>query len=111
MFFVADADLYLRPKMLQWFLLRLMNKRYVKNNFPKNEPNEQLNKVDVLQFQKYTFCTRARGLKIFYLSFFLKMSTKEIQIILRLFLVHHLLLQTKSASSQPASDVGGLVIH
>ena len=60
-----------------------MNKRYVKNNFPKNKTNEQLNnnKVDVLQFQKYTFCTRARGLKIFYLSFFLKMSTKEIQII------------------------------
>ena len=75
----------LRPrttKMLQWLLLRLMNKRYVKNNFPKNKTNEQLNKVDVLQFQKYTFCTRARGLKIFYLSFFLKMSTKEIQIIL-----------------------------
>ena len=34
-----------------------------------------LNKVDVLQFQKYTFCTRARGLTILYLSFFLKMST------------------------------------
>ena len=36
---------------------------------------------------------------------------KEIQIILRLFLVHHILLQTKSVSSQPASNVGGLVIH
>ena len=36
---------------------------------------------------------------------------KEIQIILWLFLVHHLLLQTKSVSSQPASNVGGLVIH
>ena len=37
--------------------------------------------------------------------------SKEIQIILRLFLVHYLLLQTKSVSSQPASNVGGLVIH
>ena len=36
---------------------------------------------------------------------------KEIQIILRLFLVHHLLLDTKSVSSQPASNVRGLVIH
>ena len=38
-------------------------------------------------------------------------GTKEIQIILSLFLIHHLLLQTKSVSSQPASKVGGLVIH
>ena len=37
--------------------------------------------------------------------------SKEIQIILRLFLVHHLLLKTKSVSSQPASNMGGLVIH
>ena len=36
---------------------------------------------------------------------------KEIQIILRLFLVCHLLLQTKSVPSQLASNVGGLVIH
>ena len=34
---------------------------------------------------------------------------KEIQMILRLFLVCHLLLQTKSVPSQPASNVGGLV--
>ena len=40
-----------------------------------------------------------------------KILFKEIQIILRLFLVYHLLLQTKSVSSQPASNVGGLVIH
>jgi hypothetical protein len=33
---------------------------------------------------------------------------KEVQIILRLFMVHHLLLQTKSVSPQPASNVGGL---
>ena len=39
------------------------------------------------------------------------MLTKEIQIILRLFLVCHILLQTKSVPSQPASNVGGLVIH
>ena len=36
---------------------------------------------------------------------------KEIQIIFRLFLVCHLLLQTKSEPTQPASNVGGLVIH
>ena len=36
---------------------------------------------------------------------------KEIQIILRLFLACHLLLQTKSVPSQPASNVGGLVIY
>ena len=40
-----------------------------------------------------------------------KIITKEIQIIRRLFLVCHLLLQTKSVPSQPASNVGGLVIH
>ena len=34
-------------------------------------------------------------------------SIKEIQIILRLFLVCHLLLQTKSVSSQLASNMGG----
>ena len=37
--------------------------------------------------------------------------SKEIQIILSLFLFCHLLLQTKSVPSQPASNVGGLVIH
>ena len=45
------------------------------------------------------------------LTFELPTMPKEIQIILRLFLVHHLLLQKKSVSSQPASNVGGLVIH
>ena len=38
-------------------------------------------------------------------------STKEIQIISRLFLVRHLLLQTKLVPFQPASTVGGSVIH
>ena len=37
--------------------------------------------------------------------------SKEIQIIIKLFLVCHLLLHTKSVPSQPASNVGGLVIH
>ena len=45
------------------------------------------------------------------LAMFLQGNIKKIQIILRLFLVHHLLLQTKSVSSLPASNVGGLVIH
>ena len=33
-----------------------------------------------------------------------ELSSTEIQIILRLFLVHHILLQIKSVSSQPASN-------
>ena len=39
------------------------------------------------------------------------LTPKEIQIILKLFLVRHLLQQTKSVPSQPASNVGALVIH
>ena len=42
---------------------------------------------------------------------FFNATHKEIQIILSLFPVCHLLLQTKSVPSQPASNVGGLVIH
>ena len=36
---------------------------------------------------------------------------KEVQILLRLFMVHHLLLQTKSVSSQPDSNEEGSVIN
>ena len=47
-----------------WVMLRIIS--------PKNKTNNELNKVDVLQFQKYTFFIQARGLKILYHSFFLK---------------------------------------
>ena len=40
-----------------------------------------------------------------------QVQVRKFQIILRLFLVCHLLQQTKSVFSQPASNVRGLVIH
>jgi hypothetical protein len=46
------------------------------------------------------------------LKLYLKsVKSKEIKIILRLFLVCHLLLQTKFEPFRPASNVGDLVIH
>ena len=51
------------------------------------------------------------GVKMSLKLYLKSVKSKEIKIILRLFLVCHLLLQTKSVLSQPAINVGGLVIH
>ena len=59
----------------------------------------------VCRIQKLIACTFSPKNDI------VKIFLCTIQIILWLFLVHHLLLQTKSVSSQPASNVWGLVIH
>ena len=63
----------------------------------------------VCRIQKLIACTFSP--KKYIVKFFMYNKGKEIQIILWLFLIHHLLLHTKSVSSQPASNVGGLVIH
>ena len=66
--------------------------------------NRERNKK-VCRTQKLIACTFSQKNDI------VKIFLCTIQIILWLFLVHHLLLQTKFVSSQPASNVGGLVIH
>ena len=55
------------------------------------------------------FSTFERSISDYFLSHYslCDVCAKEIQIILRLFLICHLLLQTKSVPSQPASNVGG----
>ena len=70
--------------------------------------NRERNKK-VCRIQKLIACTFSP--KKYIVKFFMYNKGKEIQIILWLFLIHHLLLHTKSVSSQPASNVGGLVIH